>query len=167
MPGILMACLIVPEALSGAWHQKIISILRGLKGTKMFDFSDLKAKCGTDSKLELEGVWIESTVADGVEWLIARENNPRHEKKYNDLMAPHYKTIRKGKPVNRAKERKARIIAISETILLDWRGMKEEYSRAAAVALLTDFRDILEEVEDFSRDVSAFRAEYIEDSEKN
>jgi hypothetical protein len=117
-----------------------------------------------DLKKEAAGVWIE--IDDETSLLVARWENPKHR----DLQAQQMAKARLSSGlINAGQAEQILNHQIAETILIGWKGMKEngkelEYSPEEAVRILSDpvwrpFRDM---VMRFATDERRYREEVIE-----
>jgi len=83
---------------------------------KKFDLSSI----AINEELEVAGVWHD--VGDGLRLKIARANNPRYVRLFNELVAPYRRMIQAG-TLPDDKQAALTAEAVSKTILLDWEGM--------------------------------------------
>jgi hypothetical protein len=131
---------------------------------------DLFSEFATDKKAEVEGRWFE--YADGGEFLIARWQNPKAAKKFEEL---HSRFNRHGSKRSKISLDQTRTIMIETTVhavLLNWRniemqGKPFEYSKKAARKVLKEFPDFLDWVFSISNSMEAFKKAEDEGLEKN
>jgi hypothetical protein len=117
---------------------------------------------------EREGVWVE--YLEG-ELLIARIGNPANRLAFAKFRQPYKRQIDKG---NLPDEQMAQIIAktYAESILLDWRGFKNEdgselaHSTELAVKALTNDLDLRSFVESCAQESALFRQEEVQATAK-
>jgi hypothetical protein len=123
---------------------------------------ELSTTFGTSEKLEIEGVWRD--IGDGASIKVARMGNRQHEKISQRLLAPHKAAQRTGKLSDDLIE-KIGIKVMSQAILLDWKGMKDEgadlppYTPDEGVKILTKYKDFRNLVSSISGDMSNFQEE--------
>lgn len=122
---------------------------------------DMKKNYGTNKVLENEGVWVD--LGDGASIKVARVGNKENTTLVKRLTAPHKVAIRANKLPDEIWE-KITIEAVASTILLDWKGLKEDgklipYSKENAVQLLTDYKDFRDQVSGLSSELALFQAE--------
>jgi len=130
---------------------------------------DFKKRYETDKGKESEGVW--ENLGEGLRVKVARANNPHHQRVAESLMRPYRRQIANGS-LSVEKQEEITIKAMAECLLLDWEGLKIDdkavpYSVAKATELLTEYKDFREEVASIAQSMELFRAEEIEDAEKN
>lgn len=109
-------------------------------------------KLKTDSKKELEGVWVDA--GEGLRLLIARSSNASYRKylvKYGRRQDPEamLAVVRKG---------------VAKHVLLGWENLQEEdkdvsYSSDKAEQLFKDIPDFLDLVLTFANDVELYRSD--------
>lgn len=121
----------------------------------------MKKNYGTNKVLENEGVWVD--LGDGASIKVARVGNKENTALVKRLTAPHKVAIRTNKLPDEIWE-KITIEALASTILLDWKGLKEDgkviaYSKENAVKLLTDYKDFRDQVSGLSSELALFQAE--------
>lgn len=124
----------------------------------------------TDSKAELDGAWVTFPLVTDIEVKIARFMNPHHENVLKKLRKPY--TDYKRQPSDE-QANKILIESISEAVLLDWKGVKEDdkdvkYSKDEAIRILSmpEARDFLDFIVQASSDLNTYRKERIEESGK-
>ena len=121
---------------------------------------DLNKAFGTDKNLEENGVWI--TIDDTSAVHIARFKNKKFLTKARAYMRKHRAYVELNGDLPDEVNRKL----VAETILLDWKGIKDEgkdvkYSQEAACKIFEKYPDFLESIVDISKDREAFRVEEI------
>jgi len=129
------------------------------------------AEVKVDRKTQNEGVWVEHDMTTS--FLIARMGNPKFKTRFNALMAPHQRKYEAGK-LDMEMQGQIMARAVSETILLDWRGLtldgKEiKYSKERAFEILSDAtaEEFLALILEYAQDNERFRNEKLETSSKN
>lgn len=120
----------------------------------MFNISSISAEKQQD------GVW---TPYAGGEFLIASINSHAFMRYYNSLQRPHQKQIEKG-TLDPAVSQEILCRALSKYILLDWKNVGDKgaplaYSVETAFNALMANPELRSFVQEFSIDVSNFRAE--------
>lgn len=122
---------------------------------------------GSDSlDRELDGVWVDY---DEGQLLIARMGNPRNRAVYNRLMKPHARKAAQ-KTLSPAVQEKVVSQCYAETLLLDWKGMVDEYgneleySQALAEEILLADMDLRQFVEEQANNAALFRSEFVEET---
>lgn len=126
---------------------------------------DIGKTYGVNATLEIEGVW--SDIGDGASVKVARAGNSAYIAAIRKLMKPHRLTLRKGSLPDDLAD-KIGIQAMSETILLDWKGIildgkPFEYSTTNAVTVLTKYKDFREQIVELAAELSLYQ----EEAEKN
>lgn len=129
------------------------------------DIKNLK----TNLDLESEGVW--QPAGEGCELKIARFGNPLSSRLFSRYTRPYRRQIDNG-TMDPDKQMEILCRVLAESILLDWRGLKEggkvlKYSTEEAKRVLIEYRELRELVEDYAKDAEAYRDSELEDSEKN
>lgn len=129
------------------------------------------AEVKVSNKAQNEGVWVDY---DGeTSFLIARMGNPKFKARFTALMAPHQRRFDAGKL---SQEMQSQIMAkaVSETILLGWKGLKMDgkeitYSADKAFDILNDptAEEFLALILEYAQDNERFRNEQLEESAKN
>lgn len=126
----------------------------------------------TDSKREVEGVWVEWEM--GVELKIARAGNRAFDDLMQKTSEPFLKKTRKGElPEGKAEEILKHCVA--STILLGWKNIEDDdgktlkYSAKKAKELLDDedLRDLYKFILVQSNETARYRRELDEDGAKN
>lgn len=124
----------------------------------------------TNEEKSNEGVWCPIDAVTDIK--IARYGNRIFQRALKRVMKPHKVMIDRGTLDDDTAD-KLLVEALAEGILIDWRGMTRkgaplEYSRSAAVDVLTDkrLRDFREMVVMLSQDMQLFRDEEIDEAEK-
>ena len=131
--------------------------------------ADVKKLFGTDSTKEQEGVWYD--IAEGLRMKIARIGNPLYQKRFQALIKPYRRSVRRGTLSDDVAE-KLLVQCLSETIVLDWEGVEDEgmeipYSKDAAVALLTKYPELRNYINDIANELEGFQEELNEEAEEN
>lgn len=125
----------------------------------------------TDSKCESEGVWYITNLAPEAEFRIARAggNNVAFQMAADKYATKYKKLLDLNRlPVDTAL--KAVIDLYAESIILDWRGVKDEDGLELActfenkVKIMTDLPDLFKEIQDVAGDMEAYRA-YLDDQD--
>jgi hypothetical protein len=123
----------------------------------------------TDLDLEEDGVWID--IGDGGSLLVARLGNP----KYREYLRKASKGLRssiRNKSISEELSDEILLKAMSETILLDWKGIDDDngkpikYTKETCLKLLTDLRDFRLLVTEIASEQQSFRRE-VTDKEGN
>ncbi len=134
--------------------------------------NDLHARYATDPIKEIEGVWTDD-LGGGLQLRIARLKNPNFRKLYQKLTKPYERQIR-NRTLDDATENAILAKCLAKTVLLDWKNMKVvgeviPYSYEAALKILSDdtLGDFRDQVVDLANEVELFRAEQMEEAEKN
>ena len=134
--------------------------------------NDLHAQYATDPIKEIEGVWTDD-LGGGLQLRIARLKNPNFRKLYQKLTKPYERQIR-NRTLDDATENAILAKCLAKTVLLDWKNMKVAgeiipYSYEAALKILSDdtLGDFRDQVVDLANEVELFRAEQMEEAEKN
>ena len=83
---------------------------------KKFDLSNL----AIDVESGISGVWHD--LGDGLKLKVARANNPKYIRLFNELIGPYRRMIQAG-ALPDDKQAGITAEAVSKTILLDWEGM--------------------------------------------
>lgn len=122
---------------------------------------DFKKNYGTDPVLENEGKWV--TLGEEASVKVARIGNKANRALLKKLLAPHKIAIRNEKLSDDIWE-KITIEAMAETILLDWKGFKDDgklvpYSRENAIKYLTEYKDFREQISGLSNELALFQTE--------
>lgn len=131
--------------------------------------ADVKKLFGTDKKKELEGVWHD--LGEGLEVLVARIGNPKYKKRFQAITKPHRRALDRKTLPDEVAER-LMIQCMSETILLDWKGLEEDgkevpYSTENAIRILTEYRDLREYIDDISKELEGYKQEEDEEAIDN
>jgi len=130
---------------------------------------DLKKLFATDKDKEQEGTWVD--FGDGIEIKIARIGNPRYQEEFQNVSRPYKRQLRRGTLREEVAE-KLLIKVVAKTIALDWKGLEEDgvqvpYSAENAERILTTYPDFRDEITELAKDISSFRAQEDEETEKN
>jgi hypothetical protein len=118
----------------------------------------------TDSSLEAQGVWIE--LGEGAAIRVARVGNSKNAALFSRLTDdPEYKRKEKMGTLTDSENEAIVVRTLGETILLDWRGFKEngedvKYSQEKAFEMLK-FRDFRRIVQEAANDADNFRSEQV------
>ena len=130
---------------------------------------DLAKNYATDKTAEQEGVW--EPLADGIEIKVARIGNPNYQRIWEREIKPYRAQVDRGLM---ADEKMTEIIikVMAEAVLLDWKsieygGKKLVYNRDNAIRILTELPDFRADVMFLANQQASFRADEIEDAEKN
>jgi len=131
--------------------------------------ADVKKLFGTDSTKEQEGVWYD--IAEGLRMKIARIGNPLYQKRFQALIKPYRRSVRRGTLSDDVAE-KLLVQCLSETIVLDWEGVEDEgveilYSKDAAVTLLTKYPELRNYINDIANELEGFQEELNEEATEN
>lgn len=132
--------------------------------------SNIKRLFGTNKKKEEEGVWFPGP--GETSYLIARSNNDRAVKLSKELMKPYRKLIRMNQ-MPPEKQMEISLTVVSETILLDWKGVKDEsgkdvtYTPAAGHAELKENSEFADFIAGLANEASGFRDEEEEERRGN
>ena len=157
-----------------AAHYPII-FRNGVKTMSNLSLTKLKSAYGTDLTKETKGVWFKSSFLPGLEFLIARNGNPAHEKLVRKLYKPYTKTLRAGRDLPEDVTDEISNELIVETLLLDWKGMPGDdgedlpYTKAVAYQIMQDrsLKELKDEVLEFSNDFARYQIEEREETAKN
>jgi len=130
---------------------------------------DIKKEYSTDSKKEVEGVWVDMDNKTKV--LIARVGSKENMRLLRELQKPHTRAINNNS-LSTDVLVKMMIELIARTILLGWEGMEEggdevPYSYENAKRLLTEYKDFRDNVSAYSNDMTLFRKQEEEAEAKN
>jgi len=124
---------------------------------------------GINQKLSEEGIW--RKFKGGIEIKVARLGNGLYDKKTEEVFRPHKKELRNDEMSEDLKLDLTRQI-MAETILLEWRGLKDESGKSIAstyenkLSALTAMKDLADKVSVISMDDDNYRREVIEESKK-
>ena len=129
---------------------------------------DLYKKYKTDKKLDNEGVFVD--YGGGTKFRLARmsRTNQRYQKAMTEVMEQHEIALKR-KSLDEDLAEELQIKVFVETILLDWEGVNApdgqplEYSKDAAIKLLTDLPDLYSDLQEQASSISHFRE--MEDAE--
>lgn len=130
---------------------------------------DIRKTFATNKVKEEQGVWVKGP--EGAEFLIARQGNKAFARLAGDLTKPHRKLIEMGKADDALIHDIAAEVT-SRTVLLDWRGVKEDgkvlpYSPEAAKRLLIEVPDFADLIAGYSRSIALFQDEEKKAAEGN
>lgn len=136
--------------------------------------TNLKKQFGVNVNAEIEGVWV--PFAAGIEFRVARYNNPAYIMRLAALRKPYWRELQRN-PTPELMTREADTLTkcVAETLLVDWKGVTDDdgnavpYSKAKALEFLSD--PALHDVRDFIFEESQNQARYrdaaLEDAAKN
>ena len=132
--------------------------------------SDLFKELKTDSEKVEEGVWFKNVWGD-VELLIARSTSPKFKKRMQALGKPFRRQLRNG-TLSDDKALEMYADAASKYILLDWRNVIEgekpvKYTPEIGYRYIMQLEEFRDAIDELSKDLEAFREEYVEESEEN
>jgi len=111
-----------------------------------------------DEKKEIEGSLL---VYRGVKLIVARSNNVNFKKTFRDNLKPYKNDFDNDRMEDSVAER-LMIKCVAKTILVGWTDFKDvegkewEYSVANAEELLTDDKDVYEEITKFSENIDNY-----------
>ena len=149
-------------------------IQNGVQSMSSLSLTKLKSAYGTDLTKEVEGVWFKSSFIPGLEFLIARNGNPVHEKLVRKLYKPYSKTLRAGRDLPDDVSDEISNELIVESLLLDWKGMPGDdgeipYSKEVAYQIIQDksLKEFKDEINEFSNDFAKYKLEEQEETAKN
>jgi hypothetical protein len=131
---------------------------------------DLKESYGfTDKELEESGVEVE--LGDGAFITVRRSNNKKFVKLLQSLRKPYERRIQRGTMDQKVLDDLTRK-AVAKEVLIGWRGIKLDgkevkYSPEKAEELLKQFEEFQEDVLFAANTRETFRAEVVEENEKN
>jgi len=130
---------------------------------------DFKKKFSMDTEAEIKGRWV--NLDDTTSLLIARNNNARHRELFNIKIAPYRQAVGTGMLPEETAQR-ILIETMSETILLDWKGVEDEgqevpYSKENAVMLLTKYKEFRDFVSGAADNATAYKVTDQELATKN
>ena len=126
----------------------------------------------SDTALEAEGVWVE--YAAGIEFKIARLNNPAYRKCLRKLLRPEVRRAR-SKRLDDDRADELTLKAMARHVLVGWKnienddGVPIEYSPEKAFEILSapEYHEIREFIEVTASDADLFASEDREDAEGN
>lgn len=122
---------------------------------------------GVNKDLEINGVWF---VFKGMEFLIARTGNPKFKKLYRDRLSAQQSLVKFGADEN---TQDLYLECVSETVLLDWKGVDGEdgkplaYSPAEGLKAMKDEALFAEFVIEASNRLDVYKAQEQSATEKN
>ena len=125
----------------------------------------------TDRSAETEGAWVD--LGDGAKVLVARFNNPAHEKAIRRLQKPYKSILNSGRQLPKDVADDITVKSMVEAILLGWEGMTDRdgavlpYTQANADKLLRDLPDFRNTVASLALTAETFRLEALQDAEGN
>ena len=130
---------------------------------------DLKKEYATDKEAEQDGVDVE--LGDGGTITVRRTNNKQFRDLLEKLRKPYERQIQRGtanKDMIDGLTRKA----VARTVLIGWKGIEIDgkavkYSPEKAEELMKEFEDFQEDVLFAANSRETFRAEVMEENEKN
>ena len=124
-----------------------------------------------DKKTQSEGVWVEYD--NETSFLVARMGNPKFKQRFTALMSPHQRKFDAGK-LDMEMQSQIMARAVSETILLDWQGLKMDgkelkYTKEKAFEILSDptAEEFLAIIIEYAQDNENYRNEKLEGMAKN
>ena len=143
--------------------------------TNVIDLKKIKQSYGTDLKKEVEGQWFDLVMIEGCRVKVARAGNPNYIKLMRKLYKPFTKQLRRGKDIPQEVEEKIQLQLMSETILLDWKGMPGEkdkevpFTKEVSKMLLGDpeLKELKDEINSYSEEFEAYKTEEDEELVKN
>ena len=124
--------------------------------------SNIKKLFGTNKKKEDEGVWVPGP--EGLEFLIAAASNDKTEKLTIELMRP-YRRLARLNQMPKDKQEEISLTVISRTILLGWKGVKDDsgkeipYTPEAGFTALKEAPGFANFVAGIAADSASFRDE--------
>jgi len=127
--------------------------------------SNLYADYETDLEKEKEGTWVD--LSDDRKVLLARWMNDNHRSSIQTAYAPYNKIAASGRPVPEATARKLNIRCMAESIVLGWdgpgwtdrAGKPLPYSRENCIQVLTDLKDLYDQLSGMAQQVDLFKKE--------
>jgi len=123
-------------------------------------------KFATDKVLEIEGAWVD--IGDGAQVRVARIGNDKYTKRLEHLYKP-YRKMQRTNTVPDDLARKLFIDALANTVLLEWKGFKDDsgaeipYSTELAITQLTDLKDFRELIVEIASEAATYRNDEIEE----
>ena len=130
---------------------------------------ELKKEYATDREKEIEGSW--EDFGDECFFLIARVGNPRYVEAFRRISKPYTKALRRQ---NLKEEIAERLMneTYAEAIILDWKNLMEDgkmvpYSKENCIRILTEYRDLKDQIVKIADSMETYRTEFNLDSEKN
>ena len=131
---------------------------------------DLRKTFKTSKQKENEGVWV-NLDDSGTRLKIARAGNPNYKSAQAKKMS-RYKLAARSKTIPDSAWEEIFNELVAETILLDWDGITENgqkipYSQDAALRAISELKDFREVVMSFADDMTNFKEEMDDDTEKN
>ncbi len=123
----------------------------------------------TDPTLEADGV--EVTLAEGVSIIVRPMRNEAFRKHLQSLLKPYERRIQQ-KRMDAVLQDDLTRKAIAQHVLIGWKGIQVDgkalkYSPAAAEELMKKYEDFQEDVLTAAMSRETFRAEIVEENEKN
>ncbi len=130
----------------------------------------------TNKTSEVDGAWVEVECGDEInpKFKLARmiRRNKRYAKLMDLKMRPYKKALEHDVLPESIAEKALRESFV-ETILLDWRDVKDEdgneivFSKDTATKLLNDLPDLFDLLQEHARDMSLFKESELEAESKN
>ena len=123
----------------------------------------------TDKVKEKEGVW--EDLGDGCSMLIARYGNPAMIRAYRKYPRMIRRRLENG---DVADDKSAKIMAgvMADTILLEWKGLKEDgknvpYNKENCVRILVEYPDVREMVFEIANEAKLYHDDDVGSTAKN
>lgn len=128
-----------------------------------------KSYTETDPTLEKDGV--EVNLGDGAAIIVRPMRNENFRKYLNELLKPYERRIQQKRMDGKLQDELTRK-AVAKFVLIGWKGIKLDgkevkYSPEKAVELMERFGDFEEDVLTAAMTRETFRAEVVEENEKN
>ena len=132
-----------------------------------FDLKDFKK----DEVKELDGVWAYFDVEETQGVLVARAFNDKFTRAFRKLPRG-LQAAAKMQTISRGADKKVWYKLLSETVLLDWKGISDEgkvlkYSTEAAAAMMMKYKDFAAFVWEVAGEEHLYNEEQAEEDEKN
>ena len=139
------------------------------------DLKKVKKAYGIDLQKEVEGVWFNSSVIEGLRLKIAKTGNPVHEKLSMQYYKPYMKQIRKNIDLPKSVRDEISTKLIIESLLMDWEGMpgvdgeNVPFSKEEARGLIEDpaLKEFKSEIMEFADDNASYSLQIDEEIEGN
>jgi len=139
------------------------------------DIKKIKESYGTDLEAEVEGMWFELSLIEGVKVKVARVNNPNYKKAFTRLYKPYLKQTMRKVGIDPVIQDRIQTDLLIDTLLKDWSGMPGEngrdipYSKDLARELIVDpeLKELRNEILGFAQEFEIYQKEVTEILEKN
>lgn len=130
------------------------------------------SKLRVDTNKVVNGVWVK--YREDIEFLVARNPNPKFNAKLDELFYPHLASIR-AKTFDSKLDEALTLEAVCEFILLDWKGLEDDndkpikYSKEKAMEIMgnEEYQDIYKFILLMSKSSALYRYQEVEAASKN